>query len=95
MLEKYRFKNVVISGRFCREDSNLGPSKNSSHRTHPAHASRTARAALGCGRRRRPWRRLGCGAAWLLLTALASSPLGPQRTNNRLRQPPSHAHRSP
>ena len=30
--EKYRFKNVVISGRFCREDSNVGPSKNSSHR---------------------------------------------------------------
>ena len=29
--EKYRFKNVAISGRFCREDSNLGPSKNSSH----------------------------------------------------------------
>ena len=31
--EKYRFKNAVISGRFCREDSNLGPSKNSSHLT--------------------------------------------------------------
>ena len=29
--EKHRFKNAVISGRFCREDSNLAPSKNSSH----------------------------------------------------------------
>ena len=31
MSEKYRFKNVVILGRFCREDSNLAPSKTSSH----------------------------------------------------------------
>ena len=31
--EMNRVKNVAISGRFCREDSNLGPSKTSSHLT--------------------------------------------------------------
>ena len=46
MSEKYRFKNVVISGRFCREDSNLGPSKNSSHLT----AARKSANSFACAR---------------------------------------------
>ena len=32
MSEINRFKNALISGRFCREDSNVAPSQNSSHR---------------------------------------------------------------
>ena len=44
--EKHRFKNVVISGRFCREDSNLGPSKNSSHRRRRSRCQRQRRTVF-------------------------------------------------